>query len=313
LLVRTVTQETLMAAWRGLDGSGERTALRAWLSRIKTRKWRDVLRRGRTDRPPAMERQEFPVPELLGPADTPWLEPYPDGLLGDPTEGTRVPGARYEARESISLAFVAALQHLPPRERAVLVLCDVLGFGAEEAAEILDSGADAVNDALSGAREGITARLPSGWHDRSPRPDSAREREVAGRFAAAFERGDPDGMVALLTDDAWLAMPPLPFGYRGRAAAEFLSSAACRGGTRRFRLIATRANGQPAFGCYLSDPAAPVCHAHGLIVLTLDGDRVSGITRFLDNSVLSRFGLPRTLPDETEEPGPASGYGPGHG
>jgi len=302
-----------MTAWRGLDGSGERTALRAWLSRIKTGKWRNVLRRGRADRPSAVERQEFPVPELLGPADTPWLEPYPDGLLGDPTDATRVPGARYEARESISLAFVAALQHLPPRQRAALVLCDVLGFGAEEAAEILDSGADVVDSALSGAREGITAQLPPGWHDRSPLPYSAREREVAGRFAAAFERGDPDAIVALLTDDAWLAMPPLPFGYRGRAAAEFLSSAPCRGGTRRFRLIATRANGQPAFGCYLSDPAAPICHAHGLIVLTLDGDRVAGITRFLDNSVLPRFGLPRTLPDETQGPGQAPGYDPGHG
>jgi RNA polymerase sigma-70 factor (ECF subfamily) len=298
-----------MAAWRGLDGSGERAAPRAWLSRIKTGKWRDVLRHfRRAGRPPAMERQEIPVPELLGPADTPWLEPYPDVLLDDLTEGVQGPDARYEARESISLAFVAALQHLPPRQRAALVLCDVLGFRAEEAAEILDSGADAVNSALSGAREGITAQLPPGWHDhRSPLPDSAREREVAGRFAAAFERGDPDGIVSLLTDDAWLALPPLPFGYRGRAAAEFLSSAPGRGGARRFRLIATRANGQPAFGCYLSDPTAPVCHAHGLIVLTLDGDRVSGITRFLDNSVLPRFGLPRTLPDETEGPDQAPG------
>ena len=142
----------------------------------------------------------------------------------------------------------------------------------------------------------IAAQLPPGWRDRSPLPGSAREREVAGRFADAFERGDADGIVALLTDDAWLTVPPVPFGYRGRAAAEFLSAVPSRDGTRRFRLIATRANGQPAFGCYLSDPAAPVAHAHGLIVLTLDGDRVSGITRFMDNSVLRLFGLPRTLP-----------------
>jgi RNA polymerase sigma-70 factor (ECF subfamily) len=119
---------------------------------------------------------------------------------------------------------------------------------------------------------------------------------VAERFADALERGDADGIVALLTDDAWLTAPPVPFGYRGRAAAEFLFAAPCRDGTRRFRLIATRANGQPAFGCYLSDPAAPIAHVHSLIVLTLAGDRVSGITRFTEASVLRLFGLPSTLP-----------------
>jgi RNA polymerase sigma-70 factor (TIGR02960 family) len=290
-------QETIMAAWRGLDGSGERATLRAWLSRIKAGRRPDRRRAaGPADGPLARDRPEIPSPELIGVADTPWLEPYPDDLFGDPACGAQGPGARYAARESISLVFVAALQHLPPRQRAALVLCDVLGFSAVEAAEILDSGTEAVDGALSRARPGITARLPAGWHDRSPLPDSVREHEVAGRFADAFERGDTDGLVALLTDDAWLTMPPLPFGYQGRAAAEFLSGAPSRGGARRFRLVATRANGQPAFGCYLGDPAAPVCHAHGLIVLTLDGDRVSGITRFMDNSVLPRFGLPRTLP-----------------
>jgi RNA polymerase sigma-70 factor (ECF subfamily) len=209
----------------------------------------------------------------------------------------QVPDARYEARESISLVFVAALQRLPPRERAALVLCDVLGFRAAEAAEILDCTAEAVRSTLSGARSGIIAQLPPGWSNRAPLPYSAREREVTGRFAAAVERGDVDGIMALLTEDAWLTMPPLPFGYRGRAAAESLSAVPCRSGERRLRLVATRANGQPAFGCYLSDPVASIAHAHGLIVLTLDGDRVSGITRFLDNSVLPRFGLPRTLPD----------------
>jgi RNA polymerase sigma-70 factor (TIGR02960 family) len=286
-----------MAAWRGPDGSGERATLRAWLSRIKAGRRPDRRRAGdRGDAPLAGGRPELPAPELIGIADTPWLEPYPDDLFGDPAGSAQGPGARYAARESMSLAFVAALQHLPPRQRAALVLCDVLGFSAAEAAEILDSGAEAVDAALSRARPEITARLPAGWPDRSPRPDPVREHEVAGRFADALERGDTDGIVALLTDDAWLTMPPLPFGYQGRAAAEFLSGAPSRGGARRFRLVATRANGQPAFGCYLGDPAAPVCHAHGLIVLTLDGDRVSGITRFMDNSVLPRFGLPRTLP-----------------
>jgi RNA polymerase sigma-70 factor (TIGR02960 family) len=229
-------------------------------------------------------------------ADTPWLEPYPDSLLGDLPDGGPGPDARYEARESISLAFVAALQHLPPRQRAALVLRDVLGFRAAEAAEILDCGTEEVAAALAGARAEIAARLPPGWRVRSPLPGSAAEREVAGRFADAFERGDVDAIGALLTDDARLTLPPLPFEYRGRAAVKFLSAVPCGGGARRIRLIATRANGQPAFGCYLSDPAAPIAHAHGLIVLTLEGDRVSGITRFLDNSVLPRFGLPRTLP-----------------
>jgi RNA polymerase sigma-70 factor (ECF subfamily) len=181
------------------------------------------------------------------------------------------------------------------------VLCDVLGFGAAEAAEMLGTSAEAVSAALAAARAVIAGQLPPGSRDRSPLPGSACERAVAERFADALERGDADGIVALLTDDAWLTAPPAPFGYRGRAAAEFLSAAPCRDGTcrdgiRPFRLIATRANGQPAFGCYLSDPAAPIARVHSLIVLTLAGDRVSGITRFTDGSVLRFFGLPVTLP-----------------
>ncbi len=167
------------------------------------------------------------------------------------------PGARYAARESLSLAFVAALQHLPPGRRAALVLCDVLGFSAAEAAEILDSSAEAVGTALTEARAMLAARLPPGWRDRSPRPGSDAERAVARRFADAFERGDADAIVAVLTDDAWLTLPPAPIGYRGRAAAQFLLAGPCPDGTRRFRLIPTRANGQPAFGCYLSDPVVP--------------------------------------------------------
>jgi RNA polymerase sigma-70 factor (TIGR02960 family) len=244
-----------------------------------------------------MNRTEVPFPEPTRNAEPLWLEPYPDSLLSDLPDAPPGPAARYEARESVSLAFVAALQALPPRQRATLVLRDVLGFRAAEAAAILDCSVAAVNGALKLARAGIAARLPPGWRDRAPLPGSAREREVAGQFADAFERGDVDGIVALLTDDAWLTMPPLPFEYQGRAAAQFLSAIPFGAGTHRFRLIATRANGQPAFGCYLSDATAPIAHAHGLIVLTLDGDLVCGITRFMDNSVLPRFGLPRTLPD----------------
>jgi RNA polymerase sigma-70 factor (ECF subfamily) len=286
-----------MAAWRGFDGFHGRAALRAWLARGKAGRRRGEPRPGgRGDGGPAAGRPEVPLPEPLGTADTPWLEPYPDDLLDALAGNAQVPDARYEARESISLVFVAALQHLPPRERAALVLCDVLGFRAAEAAEILDCTAEAVCSTLTGARSEIVARLPPGWSDRSPLPYSARECAVTDQFAAAVEGGDVDGIVALLADDAWLTMPPLPFGYRGRAAAEFLVAVPRRSAGRRLRLVATRANGQPAFGCYLGDPVAAISHAHGLIVLTLDGDRVSGITRFIDNSVLTRFGLPRTLP-----------------
>jgi RNA polymerase sigma-70 factor (ECF subfamily) len=253
-------QETLMAAWRGLDG---------------------------------FEDMPF-LPEPSGTADASCVGPYPDELLGDLSGGAQ--GTRYAARESISLAFVTALQHLPPWQRAALVLCDVLGFRPAEAAEILDSSTEAVSSALDGARAVIAAQLLPGQRDQPPPPGSPCEREVAERFASSLERGDTDGIAALLTGDAWLIAPPVPFWYRGRAAAEFLVAVPCREGTPRFRLIATRANGQPAFGCYLSDPAAPVARAHSLIVLTLAGDRVSGITRFTDNSVLRLFGLPETLP-----------------
>ena len=298
-------QETLMAAWRGLDGFEQRASLRAWLYRIATNKCLNALRDGtRADGTRAdgadfvrRYRPEIPFPDPTRGGEPLWLQPYPDSLLGDFPDVTPGPEARYEARESVSLAFVAALQHLPPRQRAVLVLRDVLGFRAAEAAGMLGCSVDAVNSALKRARASIAAQLPPGWRERSPLPGSPRERETVDRFADAFERGDVDGIVALLTDDAWLTMPPLPFEYQGRAAEEFLAAIAFRGGTRRFRLIATRANGQPAFGCYLRDPRARISHAHGLVVLTLDGDRVCAITRFMDNSVLPWFGMPRTLPD----------------
>ena len=239
--------------------------------------------------------EDIPFPGPSGTADAGCVGPYPDELRGDLADDDVGPAAAYPAGETLSLAFVAALQYLPPERRAALVLCDVLGFPAAEAAEILDSSAEAVAAALSEARTMLAARLPPGWRDRSPRPGSDAERAVARRFADALERGDADAIVAVLTDDAWLALPPAPSGYRSRAAAEFLSALPPHDGPRRFRLIAIRANGQPAFGCYLSDPVARIAHLHSLIVLTLDGDRVSGITRYTDPSILRLFGLPRTL------------------
>ena len=288
-------QETMMAAWRGLDGFEGRASLRTWLHAIATNKCLNHLRDSRSLIPHA---PDVPLPEPTRSGEPLWLEPYPDALLGDLPDAAPGPEARYETRESVSLAFVTALQHLPPRQRAALVLRDVLGYRAAETAAILGCTVDAANNLLKRARATIAGELPPGGRDQAPLPGSAREQQITTRFADAFEHGDVQAVVALLTDDAWLAMPPLPFEYQGRdTIGHFYEAVVFRYGTRRSRLIPTRANGQPAFGRYLRDPHTPVAHAHGLIVLTLAGDRISTITAFTDNSVLLRFGLPRTLPE----------------
>jgi RNA polymerase sigma-70 factor (ECF subfamily) len=204
------------------------------------------------------------------------------------------PGAG--AQRSLSIAFVAALQRLPPDQRAALVLSDVLEFPLTEVADILDCDVTEAGHLLLRARSaiGVPARACA---------DGGREAEVVARFTGAFERGDIAAITALLAQDAWLRMRPLPVAYRGRAAARhFLSVVAFPGGTPGYRLVGTRsrANGQPAFGCYLRDPAAAVDHACGLVVLTIDDGRIAAIDRFTDNSMLPRFGLPRTLPAATE-------------
>jgi RNA polymerase sigma-70 factor, ECF subfamily len=207
-----------------------------------------------------------------------WLEPFP----GPFTE---------RSAPSMSLAFVSALQRLPPGERAALILSDVLGFGAGEVAEILGCAPEAVGPLLARARAGVAGVLP--------RPEPHDEDAVVSRFAGAFGRGDVAGIAALLTDDARLRMRPLPVEYHGRTAARhFIGAVAFPGGTTRYRLVVTRANGQPAFGCYLRDPSAGIDRACGLLVLTVDGDRIAAIDRFVDNSALPRFGLPRTLPGD---------------
>jgi RNA polymerase sigma-70 factor (TIGR02960 family) len=282
-------QETLLAAWRGIGGYEERASLRTWLYRIATNRCLNALRAG-ARRPPdyADYRPEVPLPEPSHRrAEPSWLEPYPDVLL-DESPG---PEARYELRESVSLAFVAALQELPPRQRVVLVLRDVLGFRAAEVARILDTTEDAVTNALKRARRA----LPGPAAERAPLPNSPGERRIVDDFVRAFEAGDVAAVVALLTDDAWLTMPPLPLEYQGvDAVRNFLATVALRDGVRHV-LVPTRANGQPAFGCYVRDPRTPIPHAHGVIVLTLAGDRISALTRFLDNSLLTTFGLPRSL------------------
>jgi len=287
-------QETLLAAWRGLDGFEERASLRAWLYRIATNRCLNALR-GRTRRPedvPAMDGPPSPTRTV----EPVWLEPYPDALLEGVADVSAGPAARYETSESVGLAFVAALQHLPPRQRAALVLRDVLGFRTAEVAEILETSEASVKGALQRARATLDQRLPAGGREGAPLPRSKRERELVDRFVEAVERGDTESVVAMLTDDALLTMPPQPLEYQGHEAigAFLRQRAELRGAA--LRVVPTRANNQPALGCYLPDPATGVARPWGLIALTLEGDAISAITWFADTGVFRHFGLPRTLP-----------------
>jgi len=287
-------QETLLAAWRGLGGFEQRSSLRTWLYRIATTRSLNALRSASRRQPMDWPNRDVDPPEPTRLGEVPWLEPYPDALLQELPDDAPGPQARYEAREAISLAFVTALQVLPPRQRAALILRDVLGFSTGEAAQILEASEQSVASAVKRARATLARELPSGQQESPPPPHSAAEQRLVARLTQAWEAADVDGIVALLTEDTWLRMPPVPLEYQGRdLAARFLTLAFRR--PRQYRLVATRANGQPAFGVYVRDPHAPVLHANGLLVLTLAGDRISMITRF-DTSVLPCFGLPRSLP-----------------
>ncbi len=278
-------QETLLAAWRALEDFEGRASLRSWLYRIATNRCLNALRDA--SRRPA----QAPEPEAT------WLQPYPDALLDSIPDDAAGPEARYETREAVALAFVAGLQQLPPRQRAVLVLRDVLGYRTAEVADMLDATEASVTNALQRARASLDARLPAGNRERARLPSSERERRLVGRFADAFEGGDVDGIVELLTGDARLTMPPQPQAYRGGPAiGRFLSTVPAGGRLERFRLVATRSNGQPAFGIYLRDQHCPIARAAGIMVLTLEGERIAAITAFHDTSVFPQFGLPRTLP-----------------
>lgn len=285
-----VAQETVVAAWQGLDRFEGRASVRTWLYRIATNRCLNALRaRGRrppVGAPPPPGTPEPPAPTAL--ADPVWLEPYPDTLL----EGVELPEARYERRESIGLAFMAGLQRLPPRQRAALVLRDVLGFSARETADMLETTEIAANRLLSRARGGL-APLD---RTHAPLPDSPEERELVARFVEAFEGGDIEGLLDLLRGDAVLTMPPTPLEYRGPAAiGRFLSTVPAGGALDRFRLVPTRANGDPAFACYLRDGHAPIARAYGLMVVAFRDGRVAAITGFADTATFGPFGLGRTL------------------
>jgi RNA polymerase sigma-70 factor (TIGR02960 family) len=286
-------QETLLTAWRSLGGFEQRSSLRTWLYRIATTRSLNALRSA-SRRPPAEwtnPNVSPPEPTRLG--EVPWLEPYPDVLLEDLPDTAPGPQARYEAREAISLAFVTALQLLPPRQRAALILRDVLDFRASEAADILATSEQSVESALKRARATLARQLPP-TGQQPLLPHSRAEQELVDRLTRAFEAADVDGIVALLTEDAWLTMPPLPLEYQGHELVARFFTLVFRQG-HRYKLVATRANGQPAFGVYQRDPYGEVWHANGLLVITLAGDQVSVMTRF-DHSMFPRFGLPRTLP-----------------
>ena len=288
-------QDTLLSAWRGLEGFEGRASMRTWLYRIATNRCLDALRSA--SRRPAkgwdIAGVDVPEPTRLG--EVVWLEPYPDALLEDAMVVPVGPEARYQQTESISLAFVTALQLLPPRQIAVLVLRDVLGFRAAEVADMLDSSVESVTSALKRARASLQRRrTPSVDHEAAPTAESPAEQALVAEFVRAYESADLDAIVALLTDDVFMAMPPMPFEYVGRDVVARFSAGILRPG-RRFDLVPIRANGQPAFGTYLRGPDG-VAQGTGMFVLTLTGERICALTRF-ESTVYPWFGLPEELPN----------------
>jgi RNA polymerase sigma-70 factor (TIGR02960 family) len=304
-------QDTLFSAWRGLSTFAGRSSWRTWLYQVATNRCLNLLRTaGR--RPRTTPVPPFPVPEPSRLDQLGWLEPYPDAYLEQLPDTQAGPEHRYQSRETIELAFIAALQRIPPRQAAVLVLRDVLDFSTAEVAGMLDTTDIAVKGALARARAALRARPevaggaerpPGTWSDTSS--GTSAEQAVARRFAEAFAADDIDGVVALLTDDAWLTMPPAPHAYHGRAAiAAFLHASARARHYRGLTLIPTGANRQPAFACYLTgtdadadteaeaDADTDSARPGGLIVVTVAGDRITELTRFLGPDLFGHFGLP---------------------
>jgi RNA polymerase sigma-70 factor (TIGR02960 family) len=284
-------QETLLAAWNGLDKFEGRASLRSWLYRIATNRSLNA-RRARARRAPAP-----PTPTRMA-EPPPWLEPYPDAMLDGIADLAPGPDARYETKETVALTFVIGLQQLAPRQRAVLVLRDALGFQASEVADMLDTSEASVNSALQRARATLDSRTPLSTDalERAPLPGSAVELNLLGEFADAFEDGDTDRIVALLTDEALYTMPPTPGELRGKEEiSEYLQHRFSLTIDHPTRLVPTRANGQPAFATYVGDTDTANARFNSVLVLTLQGNRISGLTRFDDTGILPAFGLPTVL------------------
>jgi RNA polymerase sigma-70 factor, ECF subfamily len=276
-------QDALLRAWKGLPGFEGRGSVRSWMYTIATNAALDIARRRPRGEVPA----GFSPPGQAALPDGPdWLEPYPDNLLGDPLLS---PAARYEQRESLELAFVVALQHLPPLQRAVLILRDVVGFSAREAAEALVTSVPAVTSALQRARATAQSRLPAHSQQVALRSlGDERIRVLAERYADAMQRGDADLLVSMLASDVAYTMPPPPTCLRGHAAVrEFIREDVA---SHSWQHRATRANGQLAIGCYMLDPGRGRYLATAIDVLTLDGDRITAIDAFLTADHLRPFG-----------------------
>jgi RNA polymerase sigma-70 factor (TIGR02960 family) len=289
-----ILQETLLAAWQAIGRYEGRASIRTWLYKIATNRCLNH-RRSATRRPvtawdvPGVQPLE---PTRLG--EVAWLEPFPDALLEGAIDLALSPELRYAQTESISLTFVTALQILPPRQLAVLVLCDILDFQAGEVAGMLDSTIDSVNSALKRARVNLEQRLAlRGTRPPPPIPGSPTEDAIVAKFVRAYEAADLDALVALFTDDVFMSMPPIPFEYEGRdLVGRFWALMISRAGQRS--LVPTRANGQPAFGAYVQTDSG-LRQGVSVIAVTLSGDRICAITRFEANA-LGWFGLPPSLP-----------------
>jgi RNA polymerase sigma-70 factor (ECF subfamily) len=298
-------QETLVSAWRSLGEFGQRSSLRTWLYQIATNRCLSMLRADSRRPRIAAPLPDATLPEPTGAGDAPpWLEPYPDVLLDHLVDQRPGPEARYESTEAISLAFITALQLLPPRQRAALVLRDVLGYHAAEVAQMLGTTREAVTSALKRARATVDNHLAdssstdSGGGGRGParQPDAAAEHRLVARLTDALERADLDALIELLVNDVRLSMPPAMLEFRGIESARRVYAAVTFRPGYTYRVVPTRANGQPALGLYLRDPHAGVYRAYCLLVITTAGDHVTAITSFSTN-VMTRFGLPRTLPE----------------
>jgi RNA polymerase sigma-70 factor, ECF subfamily len=291
-----LVQETFLRAWRsranfGADG---RSSLKAWLYRIATNACLDVLRRRpRRVMPPEVAAAADPEAPVPPPEDLPWLQPYPDRLLAPAEEG---PEAVVVARETIELGFLAAIQHLPPRQRAVLILTQVLGWSAKDTASLLAVSVAAVNSALQRSRATLRERLPPRRTEWAPSAEpSDEERELLRRYLDAHARADVAALAALLREDARLTMPPHAVWYDGRDAILVASAKGFDPGFGRLRSVVAHANLQPAAAHYLRPPGAAEFRPLALDVLTVEGGRIAEITSFVTPELFPAFGLPPAL------------------
>jgi RNA polymerase sigma-70 factor (ECF subfamily) len=286
-------QETMLRAWRGLPNFAGPRRLRAWLYKIATNVCLNVIarrprRRLPTDRGSPARPDDEPGEPIT---ESVWIEPYPTEEIGV-DDGYAVPEARYEQREAVELAFIAALQHLPATQRAVLILRDVLGFSAYEAAGTLKTTTAAVTSALQRARNTIDERLPDRSQQSTLRAlGDAQVRELVTRYTEAWERGDVAAITAMLADDATFAMPPFALWWRGRDVIAAFAAEPVH------RYLPTRANGQAANAAYRWNPDEQRYVAEALEVLTVDGTHVKEMTAFMTPEIFPRFALPEWLPE----------------